>query len=1194
MEPAASAKVPEMALTAAPALRQVANQQRPLAPATAAVSESTFGRVAPDACALLAAAAPFGAGAIFGFAFRRQRGRRCEHTEALVAVAARPEAFAQQRARPFAKAKAKAKGKAKPSWQRRKHAQLYRELAGDEEEAAPPPVTMAASTLTRLTSGAQKPEVLSPAGGWPQLRAAVRNGADAVYFGLDLGLNARARAANFTSEELPDVMSYLHERGVKAYVTVNTLVFDDEIFGDGSKALEVLRVVREANVDALIMQDIGLALACRRLFPDLPIHASTQMSVTSAPGARFAAQICGADRVVLGRELSLSEIAAVRKDAPGVEIEAFVHGALCVSYSGQCFSSEAWGGRSANRGQCAQACRLPYGLVRDGELVGLGDGARYLLSPQDLMALEHMPRLIEAGVSCFKIEGRLKGEEYVGLTTAAYRSAVDSAWHALRPMDESGEDEGQRLRQKASTAKGEEFKGGGTVLLADPEQRRAALAQVFARGQDADHDGLTPGFLEGSQHQRLVRGHAPKHRGVFAGTVTGFRAKEGMVVLRLSSASAAVPLQGGSGLSFERPYRGGPAGEDIWREDAAAGGFVGKLRRARDGTPGGSEIDSTEGLREGDEVAVYISISPDERGAETLRRLEEVVAVGDLVWRTKDTALEKKIHRLAMRGLPGMEVTVAVSGTEGEFLRVRLSDREGRVGEGCSDEVLTLAQRQAWNLRTLDKTLKLSPGGPPPDDGDAQIGFWRAGAGFDGGDGIDVSGLASDLFLPNSQVQRAKQRAAKDLLSQRLAKRPMPVPSLAVPEQVEVLCKMVNLGPPSSWLGSRSDLAMDYADVSPPAKPPKLTVLCRSREQADAILALEPGLIHELQLDFLEAQGLEGAVAAAKAAGVRVAACLPRVLKPGEDRLANFYARLGADALVVRSAGALQQLLCLEQSASSTPGSSRSDGDGATAAEHNGESRASKVGADIVGDFSLNAANTITAAMFLDLPGLRRLTPTHDLNVSQLCTLARGLGPERAARLEVVAHQHLPIFHTEHCVFCRFLTKGNDYRDCGHPCEKGSLHLRDASGRDHRVMADMGCRNTVFNAEAQSAAHDLNALAAAGVGFLRLELVDEPADMVAPLVQRYHGALRGTVAPGDLWDFVTALPDSNGRRQGLSRGSLDDSAWRERATSQLRPSAAAARSASAVADHGNRKSRYFAAGGGSGATADARSEKVLR
>jgi len=248
-----------------------------------------------------------------------------------------------------------------------------------------------------------KPEVLAPAGGWLQLRAAVENGADACYFGLQEGFNARARASNFNIDELVDVMNYLHDHGRKGYLVINVLVFDEEL-----ENLETLvRKIARAGVDALICQDLGAIDLIRSIAPNLPIHGSTQMSITDANGAVFVHNTLDIDRVVVGRELSIDEIASISNKASNVEIEAFVHGALCVSYSGQCYSSEAWGGRSANRGQCAQACRMPYGMIVNGTLTELRDDVQYLLSPQDLMAVDYVPELIKAGVRSFKIEGRL-------------------------------------------------------------------------------------------------------------------------------------------------------------------------------------------------------------------------------------------------------------------------------------------------------------------------------------------------------------------------------------------------------------------------------------------------------------------------------------------------------------------------------------------------------------------------------------------------------------------------------------------------------------------------------------------------------------------------------------------------------------------------------------------------------------------
>jgi putative protease len=239
----------------------------------------------------------------------------------------------------------------------------------------------------------RKPEIMSPAGYWPQLRAAIEAGADAVYFGLK-HFTARAKVG-FSLGELPEVMATLHRRGVKGYITFNTLVFNHEL----DAAARALAEIAEAGADALIVQDVGVARMAKRIAPDLDTHGSTQMSVTSADGVRLA-QSLGVSRVTLARELSLGEVRAIRA-ATDCELEIFVHGALCVAYSGQCFSSEAWGGRSANRGQCAQACRLPYEMMVDGLPRPLGD-ARYLLSPGDLYALGQIPEIVDIGISALK------------------------------------------------------------------------------------------------------------------------------------------------------------------------------------------------------------------------------------------------------------------------------------------------------------------------------------------------------------------------------------------------------------------------------------------------------------------------------------------------------------------------------------------------------------------------------------------------------------------------------------------------------------------------------------------------------------------------------------------------------------------------------------------------------------------------
>ncbi len=276
-------------------------------------------------------------------------------------------------------------------------------------------MTATSDSITRRTP----PELLAPAGDLECVRAAVENGADAVYFGLDAGFNARARATNISLEVLDELVAWLHRRQVKAYVTLNTLVFTDELPG----VEQIVRRVAAAGVDAVLVQDLGLVQLIRRVCPELAIHASTQMTLTSAESIRHVESL-GVERVVVARELSIDEIAAIHSQT-AMPLEVFAHGALCVAYSGQCLTSESLGGRSANRGQCAQACRLPYTLVCDGRDVDLA-GQQYLLSPQDLAAYELIPELIAAGVCSFKIEGRLKTPEYVANITRHYRQAIDA------------------------------------------------------------------------------------------------------------------------------------------------------------------------------------------------------------------------------------------------------------------------------------------------------------------------------------------------------------------------------------------------------------------------------------------------------------------------------------------------------------------------------------------------------------------------------------------------------------------------------------------------------------------------------------------------------------------------------------------------------------------------------------------------
>ena len=262
-------------------------------------------------------------------------------------------------------------------------------------------------------------ELLAPAGSMEALRAAVCNGADAVYLGADT-FNARMNARNFSAADLQEAVVYCHVRGVKVHLTLNTLVLDREM----PRAAELIRLAASCGVDAFIVQDLGMVSLCRQLAPDVPIHASTQMSIHSLEGVLEAAAL-GCSRVVLARELPAEEIAHICKKSP-VEIEVFVHGALCMCYSGQCYLSSVIGRRSGNRGQCAQPCRLPYGY-------GRFESTRYPLSLKDNCLAGELDELRRMGVASIKIEGRMKRPEYVAIVTRAYRTVLNGG--KLTPSD---------------------------------------------------------------------------------------------------------------------------------------------------------------------------------------------------------------------------------------------------------------------------------------------------------------------------------------------------------------------------------------------------------------------------------------------------------------------------------------------------------------------------------------------------------------------------------------------------------------------------------------------------------------------------------------------------------------------------------------------------------------------------------------
>lgn len=821
---------------------------------------------------------------------------------------------------------------------------------------------------------------MSPAGHWPQLHAAIEAGADAVYFGLLKTFTARAKTG-FTIDELPEAMDTLHRRGVRGYVTFNTLVFDKEL----DEAAAALAAIARAGADAIIVQDLGIVQLARQVAPSLELHGSTQMTVTSAEGAEMIREL-GITRVVLARELSFDEIRAIRA-ATSCELEMFVHGALCVSYSGQCLSSEAWGGRSANRGQCAQACRLPYELIVDGQWKPLGD-ARYLLSPEDLYALHQMPELIGLGVSALKIEGRYKEADYVALTTRAYRKAVDEAWAGL-PLSVSAEEEIQ-------------------------------LQQVYSRG-------FAPAFMTGTNHQKVVLGRAPRHRGVLMGTVTAV-GRDGVTV-DPSAANKIAPLKAGDGVVFDAAS---------WR--------------------------SPQEPEEGGRVYQMATRAATQAGAVELQFANNAldftrIRVGDLVWRTDDPALAK-VSR------PYTEATAPV---QKQALSVQASAAE--------DEPLithwTLVRHPDIQVTVLSPTALPVAGKRPIDAALVREHFGRLG-----NTPYELTDLKMQIVghpFAHASLLNDMRREAVERLAALQTRR----------ASVEIRARE-----------RRAPVASTPAAASTPAVavPPALHVLVRSPAQLDAALDLAASSV---TLDYLDFEGLRPSIDRAQSRGVVPRIATPRVIKPGEETIIQALLKYECP-LLVRSSGILHML--------------------------QGQPHP-----ELVGDASLNATNVMTAQLLLGM-GLTRLTPAHDLNGDQVVDLARGAG---AAHFEAVAYHHLPVFHTEHCVFCRFLSTGTSYKDCGRPCDTHRVELRDSNGRRHPVLADVGCRNTVFGAESQEASRHLDQWIAAGIRHFRLEFVHESATQVLQIGDAFQRTLAGRETPHQLNAELKRLSP-----QGSTEGSL--------------------------------------------------------
>ncbi|PIP93847.1 MAG: collagenase [Bdellovibrio sp. CG12_big_fil_rev_8_21_14_0_65_39_13] len=777
----------------------------------------------------------------------------------------------------------------------------------------------------------QKPELLLPVGDYESCLAAIHNGADAIYIGVP-HFNARGRTKDHSFSELKEMIDLCHLYNVKVHLAFNVLIFEEEL----ERAAELIKNLIPLSPDAFIVQDLGLVKLIQSICPEQEIHASTQMTVTNHDAIELLEDL-GIKRFVLGRENSLEEIKKI-KAKTDKELEVFVHGALCVAYSGQCFTSESIGGRSANRGQCAQSCRFEYEMLVDGEKFDLKD-RKHIVSPQDLAGIEQIPELANIGVHSLKVEGRLKGPDYVASTAHYYRKAVDQ-------------------------------------ISFDYKKGVSDMALSYSRG-------FYSGWLNGVDHQRLVNGRYSSHRGIKVGKIIQIKNRN----LEIESDQNLEP---GMGIYID--------GEKV---------------------------------QDGSSLYQVQKIGPQNYiiGLEKSFPVQNICK-GDSLYLNSDPQLSKKWHKtITDRNLKKrIPLQIEIVAKLGHPLTLKYRDDHLQWRELKADSKLEKAQKTI-DITVIEKEINSL----------SQSAY-----------SIQELVIKNDdqCFISQKELKGLRQRMIEELNLSRTQRIPLIINDLRASE--------LKHKPQDSEIGS-----------------PRLTILLRNKDQVDTLTKeLSPDEWDQMAwvyLDFEFGRDYKEALELLEDYPCQVALATTRILKPGEYHNLNHLIRLNPDGFLVRNLGALQYLK-----------------------EHAPEK-------SLIGDYSLNVSNSLTSE-YLFGKSLQRLTPGLDLNGQQVMDLIRN---SSQSDFELILHHYMPSFHMEHCVFAAFLSKGSSFKDCGKPCEKHKLELKDQFGNAHFITADQECRNTMFNARPQSSSQLVDQMVDLGVSLFRYEALGESDQELVFKVRNY-------------------------------------------------------------------------------------------
>ncbi len=898
------------------------------------------------------------------------------------------------------------------------------------------------------------PELLVPVGGPEQLRAAIANGADAVYMSGS-AFNARLNADNFGDDEIAQAIDLAHEYGVRVHITQNTLVKTEEM----EAALENAVRMYEYGADALIIQDRGLASAIKKIIPDMPLHMSTQGTVYDIGGVREAVS-AGFDRVILSRELSRDEIAAICRAAKrelNTEIEIFVHGAICICYSGQCHMSEFIGGRSGNRGACAQPCRLPYELLLNGKNAGAAD---YPLSPADMSLIHHLRDISEMGVASLKIEGRMKSPEYVALVASTYRKYLDMIARGDAPD----------IKVKDITA----------------------LRQIFSRGS------FTDAYFNGESGKTLMSDDIPKHHGIKIGELVSADRKRGHAFIKLGA-----ELSNGDGIEI-RPYHASPFGAS-YKQNTSAGGVITYIKPAEN-----FENKKNKQLKKE-------KTSKNTKQTNLLKTAARgmTVEAGDI------PALSKADASMLRSGTPVYKISDAALNAEARASYAKLPQRvdidlkfNGSEGERASLTVTELIKLSEQSSRTVAEHVVVMSDAPlekalkkPADEENIKQRLEKTG-------GTPYNAASCTAEIKDEPVISAAElnsmrRSALEQLTQKRVERAHRVYDRAY-DKVESITKKLTDdqsaetdrlktggdAPAANAAKTEVTLNVYMTDASTSRAAQRALELIKTLQENTT--DMPPATSYRINLPYKAAMK-ENVIAAAAASEIKLTACLPVISKAayrGEpvissEDAAKLKELCAAGKLYGISIANPSQLMLFENNVV----------DGATNALR------------IFFEESMNIYNAYTAER-AHAHGMLRGVASHELKPSDMPSFGKA-----ADVCEFSVWGRIPLMYTEHCPagstpVARGDAVGKDHsykdimrrccseHDKKHYCRAGRYELEDRKGeRFPLVLDDCTCRCTIMSHRPVDHINDIAALKKAGINCFRINIFDENMDEILSIIR---------------------------------------------------------------------------------------------